>query len=212
MKTIMKMTVSVLALAIAQLAIIPSGYTENEMKKHGENGNDRNELQTVTPATLPAVNTNPLPTVNTAPLPNGTALYNQYCSGCHGSSKLGKSASAIQNAIKSNKGGMGSLKSLTAAQITAIAGGVSTITSTPIQPYTPPPVPTLSPTPTPATAPAAATAKTWALYDQFCTGCHGTSKQGATAAAIQAAIKSFSQMSPLSTLTAAQIAAIAAGQ
>jgi hypothetical protein len=51
------------------------------------------------------------------------SLYNQYCSGCHGTSKQGKSASAIQNAINSNTGGMGSLKSLTAAQISAIAAG-----------------------------------------------------------------------------------------
>jgi hypothetical protein len=51
------------------------------------------------------------------------ALYNQYCSGCHGTSKQGRPVSAIQTAIGNNTGGMGSLSSLTSAQITAIAAG-----------------------------------------------------------------------------------------
>jgi mono/diheme cytochrome c family protein len=61
----------------------------------------------------------------TAPPPvlDGAALYTQYCSGCHGTSKLGSSASSIQAAIDANRGGMGStaLRALTAAQIQAIA-------------------------------------------------------------------------------------------
>ena len=52
---------------------------------------------------------------------DGAALYTQYCSGCHGNGKKGKSVSAIQSAISSNRGGMGSLSSLTLEQITAIS-------------------------------------------------------------------------------------------
>jgi mono/diheme cytochrome c family protein len=52
---------------------------------------------------------------------DGAALYSQYCSGCHGNSKKGRPASAIQGAIDSNRGGMGSLSFLTPAQIQAIS-------------------------------------------------------------------------------------------
>jgi hypothetical protein len=52
---------------------------------------------------------------------DGAALYTQYCSGCHGNSKKGKSATAIQNAINGNVGGMGSLSALTPAQVAAIS-------------------------------------------------------------------------------------------
>ncbi|MDA8078078.1 MAG: c-type cytochrome [Nitrospiraceae bacterium] len=56
---------------------------------------------------------------------DGAALYNTNCSGCHGplasSSKLGRTAAQIQNAINSNMGGMGFLSSLTTADIQAIA-------------------------------------------------------------------------------------------
>jgi len=52
---------------------------------------------------------------------DGAALYTQYCSGCHGNSKKGSSVSAIQNAIATNRGGMGSLSNLTLEQITAIS-------------------------------------------------------------------------------------------
>jgi hypothetical protein len=52
---------------------------------------------------------------------DGGALYTQYCSSCHGNGKKGSSVSAIQNAISSNRGGMGSLSGLTAAQIQAIS-------------------------------------------------------------------------------------------
>ena len=55
------------------------------------------------------------------PVIDGAALYTQYCSGCHGSGKKGSSVSAIQNAISSNRGGMGSLSFLTTAQIQAIS-------------------------------------------------------------------------------------------
>jgi hypothetical protein len=52
---------------------------------------------------------------------DGAALYTQYCSGCHGTSKKGSSVSAIQGAISTNRGGMGSLSFLTTAQIQAIS-------------------------------------------------------------------------------------------
>lgn len=80
---------------------------------------------TPTPTPRPTAAPTPAPTVAPTPTPapalDGTALYNQYCSGCHGNSKKGSSASAIQNAINSNRGGMGSLKSLTPAQVQAIS-------------------------------------------------------------------------------------------
>lgn len=49
------------------------------------------------------------------------ALYDANCLSCHGSAKLGSSATAISAAIASNTGGMGSLSFLTAAQINSIA-------------------------------------------------------------------------------------------
>ncbi|MEO8800465.1 MAG: cytochrome c, partial [Polyangiaceae bacterium] len=52
---------------------------------------------------------------------DGAALYSANCSGCHGDSMKGKAASDIQKAIDGNIGKMGSLKSLTTAQIDAIA-------------------------------------------------------------------------------------------
>ncbi len=58
---------------------------------------------------------------------DGAALYASNCSGCHGplatSSKRGASATAISDAIASNRGGMGSI-SLTPAQIAAIAAAL----------------------------------------------------------------------------------------
>jgi mono/diheme cytochrome c family protein len=278
-----KMAVLFLALAIAQTAAIPSGYSDDEnesgnnQRRKTQQSDDNNVVNTPAPTTgttsssdgtalynqycagchgagkrgssasaiQSAINSNkggmgslksltaaqitaiagggstttstpiqtfnptPVPTLNTTPLPDGAALYNQYCSGCHGASKQGKSAAAIQSAINSNKGGMGSLKSLTAAQITAISGAVKTMTPTPIKTFTPTPVPTLNTTPPAASTPT----KTWALYNKYCSGCHGTSKQGSSASSIQAAINSNTGgMGSLKSLIAAQIAAIAAGQ
>jgi mono/diheme cytochrome c family protein len=205
----MKMAVLFLALAIAQTTVIPSGYADGEYSGRTYNkrsnqsqssvpheSDDRNSVKTYT-FTAP-------PTLTPTPILDGAALYNQHCSGCHGSSKQGKSVSAIQNAISSNTGGMGSLKSLTAAQISAISGAVTTITPTPIQTFTPTPVPTLNTAPAPA--------KTWATYNQYCSGCHGTSKQGSSVAAIQTGISNNSGgMGSLKSLTAAQLTAIAAG-
>ncbi len=53
---------------------------------------------------------------------------------------------------------------------------------------------------------------TWSLYKQYCAGCHGTSKEGVSASTIQNAIKTVSAMNSLSSLTSAQISALAAGQ
>jgi mono/diheme cytochrome c family protein len=159
----------------------------------------------------------PAPAGGTTATSDGTALYNQYCSGCHSKSKLGTSAATIQKAINSNTGGMGALKSLTPAQILAISKGGSTtapgssslptFTPTPVKTFTPTPVPTLSTAPAPTPA-----AKTWAQYNQYCAGCHGASMQGSSAATIQSAINNVMQMGALKSLTPAQISAIAAGQ
>ncbi|ACH38895.1 lipoprotein cytochrome c [Citrifermentans bemidjiense Bem] len=120
---------------------------------------------------------------------DGMALYNQYCDGCHGTAKLGRSALAIHSAIITNTGGMGSLSTLTDAQITAIAAAAAPVV-----------------TPPPASTPLDGQA----LYTQYCNGCHGSAKLGKTAVAIQGAINANTGgMGSLSTLTAAQVAAIA---
>ncbi len=56
------------------------------------------------------------------------------------------------------------------------------------------------------------TTKTWSLYNQYCAGCHGTSKEGVSASTIENAIATVSAMSSLKSLTTAQITALAAGQ
>jgi len=77
---------------------------------------------------------------------------------------------------------------------------------------TPAPTPAPTPKPTPAPTPTPAPAKTWALYNANCAGCHGTSKQGATAATTRAAISSNRGGMGFITLTDAQLTALAAGQ
>jgi fibronectin type 3 domain-containing protein len=56
---------------------------------------------------------------------DGVALYTANCSGCHNplaiSEKKGRTSAQIQAAIAANRGGMGSLATLTAAQTQAIA-------------------------------------------------------------------------------------------
>jgi fibronectin type 3 domain-containing protein len=120
-------------------------------------------------------------TTAAAPVLDGLALYNTNCVSCHGTSKMGKSAAAIQGAISGNIGGMNYLSTLSAAQIAAIAT-------------------------TTAPAPVLDGA---ALYASYCAGCHGTSKRGKSASATQSAINSNrGGMGSLSTLTPAQITAI----
>ncbi|BCG47601.1 Cytochrome c family protein [Citrifermentans bremense] len=145
-------------------------------------------LSALTAAQVAAIAATTAPVVTPPPTTlDGQALYTQYCNGCHGTAKQGKTATAIQGAIDANIGGMGSLSALTAAQVAAIA-----TTTAPV--VTPPPT----------------TLDGQALYTQYCNGCHGTAKQGKTATAIQGAIDAnIGGMGSLSTLTAAQVAAIA---
>ena len=128
------------------------------------------------------------------PVIDGAALYAGNCSSCHGalatSSKQGRTAAQIQSAINGNTGGMGSLSSLSTAQVQAIATALAITT---------PPPPVIDGA---------------ALYASNCSGCHGaiatTSKRGRTAAQIQSAISSNrGGMGSLSSLTTAQIQAIA---
>jgi mono/diheme cytochrome c family protein len=65
-----------------------------------------------------------------APSIDGAALYTAKCQSCHGAIKPIFSANArdatrIQAAINNNKGGMGFLSSLTAAEVQAIAAAVT---------------------------------------------------------------------------------------
>ncbi len=58
---------------------------------------------------------------STQPVLDGAALYGEHCASCHGDSKKHSAASATQGAIDNNMGGMGRLKTLTPAQVAAIA-------------------------------------------------------------------------------------------
>uniref|UniRef100_UPI00146AC0D8 c-type cytochrome n=1 Tax=Geopsychrobacter electrodiphilus TaxID=225196 RepID=UPI00146AC0D8 len=75
---------------------------------------------TPTPVPVPTPTPTPVPVPTPTPALDGQALYNQYCSGCHGTSKRGSSVSLINSGIK-NVGSMRSLGSLSAAQIDAIS-------------------------------------------------------------------------------------------
>jgi hypothetical protein len=57
---------------------------------------------------------------------DGLGLYDAYCSGCHGDSEKGTSASEITAAIEDDVGGMLVLSVLTPDQIALIAGIDST--------------------------------------------------------------------------------------
>ncbi|UCG98526.1 MAG: hypothetical protein JSW31_05450, partial [Burkholderiales bacterium] len=62
---------------------------------------------------------------------DGPTLYGMYCASCHGalasSTKGGATASRIQAAISGNTGGMGSLSTLTSAQVSAIADALASV-------------------------------------------------------------------------------------
>ena len=144
------------------------------------------EIQAIVTALTPGT---PTPTPVT---PDGPSLYSSNCAGCHGvlasSTKGGATAERIQAAISGNTGGMGSLSTLTAAEIQAIASALASVA---------PPVVTDGPT----------------LYGMYCAGCHGalasSTKGGATASRIQAAISgNTGGMGSLSTLTSAQVSEI----
>jgi len=124
---------------------------------------------------------------------DGPTLYAQNCAGCHGnlasSTKACASAASTQAAINGNVGGMGSLSSLTAQEVEAIAAALAQVT--------PPPTPTDGP----------------GLYAQKCASCHGnlanSSKRGATVARTQAAIAgNVGGMGYLGSLTQSQLEAI----
>ena len=158
------------------------------------------EIQAIADALAPAPRRprRPTPTPAPTPTPDGATLYTDNCASCHGalasSAKAGATAAQIQAAIDANFGGMGSLN-LTATEIQAIADALA-------QASAPAPAPTPAPTLDGAT-----------LYGDNCTGCHGSlansTKAGATAAQIQAAIDAnYGGMGSLN-LTAEQIQAIA---
>jgi mono/diheme cytochrome c family protein len=121
---------------------------------------------------------------------DGAVLYSTYCSGCHGplatSAKIGVTASQIQTGI-STVPDMKNLSVITATQQQAIA---NVLVGTP----------NANPDGT-------------LLYTNTCAKCHGslaTSQVGgASASKITSAIKSKTRMNYLSSLTAAQISAIA---
>jgi len=65
-----------------------------------------------------------------APALDGVALYASNCQGCHGPiapifNRNARTASGIQSAIDANRGGMGSLRTLTPAEVQAIAAAVA---------------------------------------------------------------------------------------
>jgi mono/diheme cytochrome c family protein len=66
--------------------------------------------------------------------PAGPTLYGLYCASCHGalasSTKGGATVARIQAAITSNTGGMGTLSTLSAIQVTAIASALALIPPT----------------------------------------------------------------------------------
>ncbi len=66
-------------------------------------------------------------TVQRANSQSATPTWDQYCMGCHGSAaSFGpRTVAQIQAAINANRGGMGSLKNLTAAQLQAISNELS---------------------------------------------------------------------------------------
>ena len=133
---------------------------------------------------------------------DGGALYTTDCAKCHGplssSSIKGATVTQIQGAV-SSVDAMESFSSLTTAQMQAIVTALSGSTTT---------------TGSGSTGSTSGTIDGAALYTSDCAGCHGplatSSKLGATATQIQTGISTVSAMKSLSTLSTAQIQAIAA--
>src|SRR5450631_209130 len=118
---------------------------------------------------------------------NGTTLYATDCAGYHGalasSAKLGATPARIQSAISGNTGGMGSLSSLSVADVQAISTALA------------------------GTGTGTTTTDGAALFNTYCSSCH--SSMGSTSlSTIQSYIKSQSRMNSLSSLTTAQLQAI----
>gem|GEM_PF-5230295 len=110
--------------------------------------------------------------VTPTPTPDGGALYSQNCSGCHGVDGQGGStgvavvnatASQIQNAIDTNRGGMGQFAFLTAPEVQAISDFLASVVPTP--------------TPTPDTGEG--------LYMTHCAACHGAGGEGGPYGSVQ---------------------------
>src|SRR6185369_10769959 len=150
--------------------------------------------------------------------PDGAALYAANCAGCHGtlasSRKTGATITRIQNAISGNVGGMGSLASLTAADIQAMVLVLNPAGSTPAPVPTPPSTPPATPGTTPAPAPAPVIDGA-TEYGNSCAGCHNplatSTKKGITATRLDNAISgNIGGMGFLSSLTAAIRQAIVA--
>lgn len=148
---------------------------------------------------LPATGTDTSPAP--APVEDGALLYSSNCSTCHGTlavtGKRGATAARIQSAINNNSGAMGSLSTLSAAEIQAIADVLA---------VSPAPVPTPAPAPDPIDGAS--------LYSTYCGGCHSglatSAKRGTTTSKIETAINNNSGgMGALSTLTTAEMQAIA---
>lgn len=124
---------------------------------------------------------------------SGTTLYASDCAACHGaltsSAKLGATAARIQSAISANSGGMGSLSTLSVADVQSIAtalAGTSTGTGST------------------TTAGDGAT-----LFNTYCANCH-RSMGSTSAATIQSRINSNTGgMGSLSSLTSTQLQSIA---
>ena len=146
---------------------------------------------------VPPASTSPTPT----PTVDGAALYTANCAGCHGalatSAKKGATAAQIQVRMYTTPYAK---STLTTAEIQAIADALSA---------TPPT--TTTPPPTTTTPPPTTTVDGAALYTANCAGCHGplatSAKKGATAAQIQ--VRMYTTPYAKSTLTAAEIQAIA---
>lgn len=150
----------------------------------------------------------------------GAALFSSYCSACHpGNAKQGATAARIDAAIKSNTGGMGSLSTLTAADIQAISaylgGAVATTTTNTTGTATTTLGSLLGGATTTGTATGAtgstATAGA-ALYTGNCVSCHGAAGNlsGSSASGISNAIsRNKGGMGSLASLTSSQIQTIA---
>jgi len=166
------------------------GATVSQIQSGISNVAGMNSLSTLTSAQLQAIadvlkTTSPIPPTPT----DGATLYANDCAGCHGplatSAKLGATVSRIQNGI-GTVSAMNSLSALTSAQLQSIADALSS-------------------TPMPTDGPS--------LYAINCASCHGTlanSRVGRSSVSeIQEAIRQKRQMNYLSTLTLAQLQAIA---
>jgi mono/diheme cytochrome c family protein len=142
-----------------------------------------------------AVDNNPPPADGAT---GGASLYASSCAACHGplgnSDINGRSSAAISTAINMNAGGMGSLRSLSTAQVSAIATELTNA-------------------PGGSTPPIDNSTDGAALYANHCASCHGslpgTDVGGEDAGDIREAIEeNEGGMGMLGFLTSAQIRAI----